>query len=230
MKRFWTSARAVEVGGAWQIHLDERPLRTPARAVLAVSNTRLAEAIAGEWRASGETIDPRAMPLTGLANAAVDHVVPDPAAFAAPLSAYASADLLCYRADHPAGLVAAQAEAWDPLVDWARGRFDSAPVVTRGIIPVAQPAELVSRMGRSVAALDPFRLAALAPLVTIGGSLIVALALIEGATDADGAWRAVSLDEQWQIDQWGADAEAVATLANRRTDFEAAVRFAGLLD
>ena len=229
MKRFWTAAEAVERPGGWGIVLDGKPLKTPARAELAVPSERLAEAIRAEWAAAGETVDPRAMPLTGLANAAIDHAARDRVAFAATIARYAEADLFCYRATSPAKLVERQAMAWDPLLAWARRRFDVDFVVTAGVIHRTQPPATVARLGHEVSVLDPFRLAGLSPLVTIGGSLVAALALIEGALAVAVAWDAVSLDEQWQIEQWGDDAEAVASLASRRAGFEAGARFLALL-
>ena len=229
MKRFWRAATVSEQVEGWGISLDDRPLKTPARAVLSIPNLALAEAIAAEWNGAGEAVDPRAMPLTGFANAAIDQVAPNRATFAETLARYAEADLLCYRADSPAKLVLRQAEQWDPLLAWARRRFDVDFVVTSGVIHVAQPAATIERLGHAVHALDALRLAPLAPLVTIGGSLVTALALIEEAIEFDTAWNAVSLDEQWQIEQWGADDEAVASLAGRKRDVAAAKAFLDLL-
>jgi len=225
VKRFWTEVAIAEADGGLAITLDGRPLKTPARATLVVGSLPLAEAIADEWRACGEEIDPRTMPMTGLANAAVDHVAPRPQVFAKDLARYAEGDLLCYRADHPAGLVAAQAAAWDPLLAWARQRFDVGFVVATGIMHVPQPAEAVARLSAALTPATPFELAALSPIVTIGGSLITALALFEQAIDRDTAWDAVTVDDRWQLEQWGADEEASAALANRRQEFEAAARF-----
>ena len=225
MKRFWTDAGPIEQDGGFAIALDARLLKTPARATLIVESRALAEAIADEWRACGEEIDPRAMPLTGLANAAIDHVAPDPRRFATDLARYAEGDLLCYRADFPPGLVAAQAAAWDPLLAWARGRYDVDFRVVTGIVHVDQPPATVARLTAALDAASPFQLAALSPIVTIGGSLVTALALLERAIDLDTAWAAVSVDERWQIERWGDDDEAVASLANRRADFAAAARF-----
>jgi chaperone required for assembly of F1-ATPase len=230
LKRFWSAAEAVAEEGGWGVRLDQRPLRTPGRALLAVPNEPLAEAIAQEWAAAGETVDPRAMPLTGLANAAIDRVAPDRGAFAAGLARYAEADLACYRAEGSASLAASQAESWDALLGWARRRFDVDFTTTTGLVHVAQPKATVERLSHEVAALDPFRLAGLSPLVTIGGSLVAALAVLEGALAPGQAWEAVSIDERWQIEKWGADAEAEAALANRRQDFLAAARFLELLD
>ena len=230
MKRFWKSAAAVPHGArAWSIELDGRPVRTPARALLQVGPEPLARAIAEEWQAAGETVDPRAMPLTGLANAALDRVQPDAEAFAAGLAKYGESDLLIYRADTPRELARRQAAEWDPLLQWARRRYDIDLVVTQGVSYVPQAPATVARLGQAVAALDPFRLAGLSPLVTIGGSLVAGLAVLEDAFAPEEAWSAVTLDERWSQEKWGADAEAEAALENRRADFMAAVRFLELL-
>ena len=230
MKRFWKTVEVVREEDGWAIRLDERPVRTPAKAPLIVPSEKLADAIAGEWRDSPEKVDPRAMALTGIANAAIDRVAPGKDAFAAGLARYAEADLACYRAEGPSGLVECQAEQWDALLAWARRRYDVDFVMTPGLMHVAQPQATVERLTHAVESLDAFHLAALSPLVTIGGSLIAALAVIEKAIPPEQAWEAVSVDERWQIDQWGADAEAVAALENRRSDFLAAARFLELLD
>ena len=201
MRRFYKEV-TVEDGA---VLLDGRAVKTPARASLVLPTSTLAEAVAAEWRAQGEEIDPRAMPLTGLSNAAIDRVMPDPAAFARPLAAYAESDLLCYRADAPAELVARQADAWDPLLDWARTRFDVHFTITSGIVHAAQPPATIARLGEALMARDPFGLAAMAPIVTIGGSLVVALALAEDAIDADRAFDVTHLDELWQAERWGED-------------------------
>jgi chaperone required for assembly of F1-ATPase len=229
VKRFWTEVALAEASGGWSIRLDARPLKTPARATLVVPALPLGEAIAVDWRACGDQIDPRAMPLTGLANAAVDHVAPEPDVFVNDLARYAEGDLLCYRADHPAKLVAAQAAAWDPLLDWARERIEADFVVATGIVHVPQPPATIAALSGALAPATPFELAALSPIVTIGGSLVTALALFEKAINPDTAWDALTVDDRWQLDQWGADDEAVAALANRRADFTAAARFLALV-
>ena len=226
MKRFYKSAA---VGEGNRILLDGRPVKTPGRHDLAAPTASLAEAIADEWNAQGETIDPRAMPLTGLANAAIDRVAPDPAGFARGLAAFGESDLLCYRADGPAPLVTRQSALWDPILAWAQQHYDIVLELTSGIIHTKQPAQTIEWLGAAVAARDPFALAGLSPLVTISGSLLIALALAEGAIGLGEAWAAASLDEQWQGEQWGEDADAAAVLANRRRDFEAAARFLALL-
>jgi chaperone required for assembly of F1-ATPase len=229
MKRFYQQAATARAGDGWAIELDGRAVRTPGGRALAAPTALLAEAIAEEWNAQGETIDPRAMRLTGLANAAVERIAPDPAAFARGLAAYGESDLLCYRADGPAPLVARQAGTWDPLLAWARARYEIVFEIVTGIIHKKQPPETVERLAAALAAHGPFALAGLSPLVTISGSLIVALALAEGAIGLDAAWAAAALDETWQAEKWGEDAEAVKALAARHADFAAATRFLSLL-
>lgn len=229
MKRFWTSVSVGEEGGAWGVRLDGRPVKTPARLPLHVPTRALAEAIGEEWNALGTTIDPRALPLTGIANAALDRVAPDQPSFAAALAKYAQADLACYRAEGPETLVRRQEREWDKLLGWARRRYDVDFVITSGLTHVEQPAATVDRLTHAISVLDPFRLAGLSPLVTLSGSLVAALGILERAMAPDEIWDAVSLDEQWQLERWGADAEAEAALHNRRRDFFSGVRFLDLL-
>ena len=230
MKRFWKQADAVERDGGWGVELDGKPLRTPARDLLTVPTKALAEAIASEWNEVGDKIDPGTLPLTGLANAAVDRVTPDKEAFAKGIARYAEADLACYRAEGPSALVDRQTESWDALIGWGRRRFDVDFRTTRGIVHVDQPAATVDRLSHAVAALDPFRLAGLSPLVTISGSLLAALGVLEGTLMPDQAWDAVTVDDRWQLEQWGSDAEAEAAIDNRRRNFMAAARFLELLN
>ncbi|HEX6741384.1 MAG TPA: ATP12 family protein [Sphingomicrobium sp.] len=230
MKRFWKDAGVEKEGEQWAIRLDGKPVMTPARAPLAVPTRALADAIAEEWGAAGEEVDPRAMPLTGLANAAIDRVAPDREAFARGLAHYAETDLACYRSEWPPELVERQAEAWDALLAWARRRYDVDFATTSGLIHVPQPPATVERLGHAVATLDPFRLAGLSPLVTIGGSLVAGLAVLERMLTPEEAWAAVSIDERWQLEQWGSDTEAETALDNRHRDFLAASRFLELLD
>lgn len=229
MKRFYKSAEAVAGEAGHEIRLDGRPVRTPARALLSLPSAALAEAVAAEWAAQGETIDPRSMPLTGLANAAIDRVAPDPGAFAAGLAQYGESDLTCYRAEGPQSLVARQEGVWDPILGWARRRYDVDFETVGGIMHRAQPGGTTERLARATAARSPFELAALSPLVTISGSLLIALTLAEGAIELDTAWEAATVDEAWQAEQWGEDAEAAQRLALRRAEFEAGERFLRLL-
>ena len=230
MKRFWKDVSVEPASPGWTIRLDQRPVKTPARAALIVPTETLAKAIAGEWRSVEDEINPRAMPLTGIANAAIDRVAPDRQAFGNGLARYAEADLACYRADGPRPLVDRQEQQWDKLLGWARRRYDVDFATTTGLKHVAQPPATVERLGHAIVAVDSFRLAAMSPMVTISGSLIAALAVLEKAISPKQAWEAISVDERWQLEQWGADAEAEAALENRRRDFMAAARFLDLLD
>jgi chaperone required for assembly of F1-ATPase len=230
MKRFWKDVAAEREGEGWSIKLDGRPVRTPARINLVIPTAALAEAVAQEWRSVGETIDPRAMPLTGLANAAIDRVASERQAFAGGLARYAEADLACYRSEWPPDLVQRQASSWDALLAWGRRRYDVDFSTTSGLLHVPQPQATIERFSHEVASLDPFRLAGLSPLVTTGGSLVAGLAVLENAFTPEQAWDAVSIDDRWQLEQWGVDAEAELALENRKRDFLAAARFLELLN
>ncbi|MDP1027354.1 ATP12 family protein [Sphingomonas sp. KR1UV-12] len=226
MKRFWTEVTVADGG----VLLDGRPVRTPGRLPLVLPTAALADAVAAEWRAVEGDIDPRAMRLTGLANAAIERIAPAPGVFAAGLASYAETDLLCYRADEPAELVARQAEMWDPPLDWARGRYDVHFTLATGIIHQAQPAATVARLAEAVAAQDAWVLAALSPIVTLTGSLVLSLALVEDAIAPGAAWDAAELDATWQAERWGQDALAAEALAARRMEYDAAVAFLRLTD
>lgn len=222
MKRFW---KDVTVDADRVVRLDGRPVRTPGRTPLQLPNGALATAIAEEWQAVGETLDPRAMPLTGLANAAIDRVATDHAAFARGIAAYGESDLLCYRAESPVELAQREAAAWDPLLAWARDRYDVHFEITSGVMHRPQPETTVARLAEAVAARSSFSLVAFQPLVSISGTLVGSLALAEGAIDADTLWQAALVDEAWQAELWGEDALATEARNNRRRDFDAAARF-----
>ena len=229
MKRFYTTVTITPADEGHSILLDGRGVKTPQRATLAPPTLALAEAVAAEWDAQVETIDPRAMPLTGISNAAIDQVTPDPQTFVNMVAVYGETELLCYRAETPEVLVARQAAIWDPLLGWARERYDVGFTLVTGIMHQPQPAETVARLAQAVAALDPFRLSALQPIVTISGSLVASLALLEGHIDPVQAFDTTHLDELWQVEQWGEDTLAAQARNARRHDFEAAARFLTLL-
>ena len=229
MKRFWTSAEAISTEEGYAIALDGRRVKTPAKADLLLPTNELAYAVAAEWNAVGETIDPRQMPLTGLANAAIDRIAPDKEQFAAGIARYGESDLTCYRAEGPDPLVAWQRESWDALLEWARRRYDVDFALCTGVMHIEQPADTVRKLNHEVATLDAFQLAGFSQMVTIGGSLVAALAVHEEMMPAEAAWEAVSLDDRWQLEQWGDDVEARAALDARRRDFLAAARFLELL-
>jgi chaperone required for assembly of F1-ATPase len=228
MKRFWKEVAVAAEDGGHGIRLDGRAVRTPGRLPLVVPSLPLAEAIAEEWRAVEGEIAPAAMRLTGLANAAIERIAPDPAPHIGGIAAYGESDLLCYRADGPEPLVTREAAAWDPLLAWATARYDVHFEVTSGVMHRAQPAATVARLAEAVAARDAFALAALSPIVSITGTLVGGLALDEGATDADAIWAAATVDEAWQAEQWGEDADAARSLAAKRTEYDAAMQFLAL--
>ncbi|MGF1550180.1 MAG: ATP12 family chaperone protein [Sphingomonadaceae bacterium] len=228
MKRCHERAAAAPAGEGHAVLLDGEPARTPAGHDLVVPSAALAGAIAEEWNGQEERIDLLAMPLTGLAYAAIDHVASDPEQAASALLAYADSDLLCYR-DEPGALAQMQAELWDPIIGWAGEELGVEMRLVCGVMPEVQPRETAGKLAAALAGEGPFALAALSPLVTISGSLLIALALRRGAIDAEQAWLAATLDESWQAGRWGDDREAAAARAARRRDFLAAHRFLELL-
>ncbi len=227
MKRFYTS---VTVGDDRSILLDGRPVKTPARKLLQLPTVALADAVAAEWVAQGDDIDPRIMPMTGLANAAIDRVIPGIEDFVTPLASYAETDLLCYRADSQPDLAERQAERWNPILDWAAERYAVTFNIVHGIMHQSQPDDTVEALATALRALDPFRLAALNPLVTISGSLVIALAVVDHAMLPDIAFETAHLDELWQAELWGEDYFALQAREIRHADFLAAARFVDLLD
>ena len=229
MKRFWKCAQVAAGDSGWSIALDGRGVRTPMRAELLVPGEALAQAIAEEWNGQGEEVDPASMPMTGFANATIDRVLPAIGDFRGQIAAYAESDLLCYRAEGPDALVARQAEAWDPLLDWAAGKLECGFVVTQGIIPVDQPARVLAGLRDAIERIDPWLLAGAATLVQISGTLVGTLAHLERIISADALFDATSLDEAWQAEQWGEDAEERDRQARRRADFLNAARYCDLV-
>ena len=224
MKRVYKQAAARAAEGGWGVALDGRPMRTPAKHELIVPSAALAEAIAAEWHAQQDEIHPATMPLTRLAATAIDRTRTQRELVAAEAANYAGTDLVCYRADHP------QHAGWQPLIDWAMQRYDAALAVTSGIVPQPQSLAALKAFAAAVAAQDDFRLTALHAMTTACGSLVIALALIEGRLDAAAAFAVSQLDETFQIEAWGEDAEAAARRRGLAEDIQAAARFVQLLD
>lgn len=227
-KRFWKEAAVEAVGGGFTVRLDGRPVRTPAKALLVVPTSGLAEAIAREWDAQSGLVKPEIMPFTRSANSAIDKIIPQFDAVVEMLAAYGGTDLLCYRATGPESLVARQEAGWDPLLDWAATTLDVPLVATAGVMHIAQTPAALSRLHGFVAALTPFQLAAFHDLVAISGSLVLALALTRCRLTAPEAWALSRIDEAWQIERWGEDEEASASEAVREADFLQAARFYAL--
>ncbi len=229
IKRFYKTAETAEVDGGLAIRLDGRPVKTPAGKPLVVASKALAEAVAEEWRAQGETVDPASMPMMQLAATALDRAGPERDAILGQLMKYAGTDLLCYRADFPPDLVARQTAGWTPVLDWATRELDAALVTTRGVIAVDQPADALDALRRRVDSYDVWRLTALQLATAASGSLMLALALVEGFLDAERAFALSQLDETYQIEQWGEDAEATERRAALARDIGSAERFLALL-
>ena len=230
MKRFYKLAGIASEDGGYRVLLDGRPIKTPAKAGLAVPSQALAEAMAEEWNAQGEVIDPHAMPLTQLANTTIDRVSQERDAVATSILAYAETDLLCYRAEQPTALVERQAAAWQPLLDWAALELDAPLTVTRGVLPTSQPRSAVEALRTALDKFDDFHLAAVGHATGLTGSIVVALALAAARITAEEAFDAASIDEAYQQETWGADAEAAARLEHQRREIVATDRFLRLLD
>lgn len=224
-KRFWKEAGVTAQDGGFAVHLDDRPVRTPAKAPLVVPARAMAEAIAAEWDAQESVIDPNTMPFTRSANAAIDKVRVQHAEVAAMIADYGDSDLLCYRAEGPAELVARQAAAWDPLLDWAATDLGARLVVAQGVMHVAQSDAAMARLRDAVHGLDAFRLTALHDLVSLSGSLILGFATARDRLEVSEAWDISRIDEAWQIEQWGADEEAAEHADRKRAAFLHAKRF-----
>lgn len=222
MKRFYKRAEAVETGQAYTITLDGRPIRTPGKLTLDLPTRALAEALAGEWTAQGDEIKPETMPLTRLANSAIDRVQGHRAAVIDQIVAYAASDLVCYRAGEPADLVAWQQELWQPLLEWIEGRHGAAFRVTTGVAPLEQPAETLRAVAVAVARLESFPLTALHAATTACGSVVLGLALADGRLDSAAAWKAALLEELYQAERWGIEAEAESRRAAIRAEIDAA--------
>jgi chaperone required for assembly of F1-ATPase len=210
-KRFYARAGVAEGPDGFAITLDDKPVRTPSGRALAAPTREIADAIAAEWDAQNEFIDPLTMPFTRFANSVVDAVVERVDAVADDVAKYLGSDLLFYRAGHPEALVAREAALWDPVVFWAADRLGAHFILAEGIVPV-----------RAAFPADPWSIAALHVVTTVTGSALLALALLHGALDADQVWATAHVDEDWNIEKWGIDEEVAARRAARLVDFKAA--------
>lgn len=218
-KRFWKETAAVETGDGYGVELDGRQLKTPAKSALTVPTRDFAELIAAEWDAQQDEIDPRVMPATRMANAAIDKVRVQHSEVAELLAAYGETDLLCYRADAPQELADRQAKAWDPVLDWADETLGVRLLTATGVMFVPQPAEALSSLSDRVQSLSDFQLAAFHDLVSLSGSLILGFAATHQWRPAEEIWQLSRLDENWQIEQWGDDEEAAETAEIKRKAF-----------
>lgn len=226
-KRFYQQAQAGEGEGGFPVLLDGKPVRTPLRRLLAAPTPALAQALAAEWNAQEHEIAPARMPLTRLANSVIDAVADAREAVAEEVAKYLGSDLVCYRAEAPPGLVARQAEVWDPVLAWAREALGARFVTVQGVVHAAQPDAAVAAARAAIPAdtgneKDIWRLGAVSSVTALTGSALLALALSAGARDVQAVWTAAHVDEDWQMQQWGRDEIALARRAFRFTELQSA--------
>lgn len=227
-RRFYDAVAVVDSGTGFAVELDGRPLRTPLRALLDLPTRALGEAVAAEWLAQEDRVDPATMPVTRLANTAIDRVAPRVGEIVAEVTSYAQSDLLCYRAESPDGLVLRQAQHWDPILRQLEKEIGGRFILIQGVIHQVQPEETIGGFRRRVEGHEPFVLTALHNMMTLTGSALLAEAVVARFVAAEDAWSAAHVDEDWQIEQWGEDHEAAARRAARRAEFDVSARFAEL--
>lgn len=228
--RFYSSVSVEAAGGSWRILLDGRPVKTPQRAEFTLPSESLAQAIAEEWEAQSSEIDPAAMPLTKLANTAIDGVTGRETEIGEDILRFAARDLLCYRADQPQELEERQREVWDPLIHWVNEHYGARLCLAAGVMPIDQPAEAIASLRTAIICRDAFALTALHVMTSLTGSAVLPLARICGRLTLDEAWEAAHLDEDFQIARWGEDAEAKARRAARYKEMAAASKFYALAE
>jgi chaperone required for assembly of F1-ATPase len=224
-KRFYKS---VAVTGQFGIVLDGRSVKTPLKAPLVLPNRALAEAVAAEWDAQIEVINPHAMPLTKLANTAVDRAVAERLKISAEILEFAGSDMVCYRAESPEGLVLHQTTHWDPIIAWARSDLNAGFETVSTITHKIQPSAALQALEAHITTLDPFSFVVIHNLTTLTGSALLAAMVAAGKIPADGAWQAANVDEDWQIGTWGEDPEAATRRAGRFKEFSACVKVVNL--
>jgi len=225
MKRFWTAASFEKVEGGYEVQLDARPVKTPAKRDLLLPTEAMAFNVAAEWNAQDEHVDPTQMPWTRSANAAIDKVSVQRPEVAEHFPSYAETDLLCYRAEGPESLINRQNAAWDPLLDWAAERYGARLKIASGVMPVTQEPNNMARLAATMRGMTAFQLTGFYELVTLSGSFVLALAATEGRETPDALWAHSRLDELWQIEQWGDDEEAAEHAEIKKTAFFHAVSF-----
>jgi chaperone required for assembly of F1-ATPase len=229
MKRFWREVSVAAAGDGWGIRLDARPLRTPARRPLVMPTEALASAVAEEWRAQRAEVDAASMPLTRLATTVIDLMPARRADAVAEAVGFAGTDLLCYRAEAPVELAVRQAKAWQPWLDWAERTLGARLEATVGVVAIAQDPAALASLAARVEALDDWRLVGLHAAVTLSGSLILGLAVEAGALTSEAAFPLALLDELFEIERWGEEAEQKRRHATLRRDLDAASRFLDLI-
>ncbi len=224
-RRFYNKVSVAGTTPPFSVALDERSLRTPLKRALDLPTAALAQAVAAEWDVQAERIDPRTMPLTRLANTAIDRVVPDRARIIDEIVDFAGSDLVCYRAEEPLGLIERQAKVWQPIVDWARAALGAEFLVTEGVVHVQQPAAVLQATRNYLGQKSSWELTAIHNLTTLTGSALIATMACDGAVPPSEAWAAAHIDEDWQIEHWGWDEEARHRRNHRKREFDICLRF-----
>ena len=224
-KRFYKTVAVTDQLG---IALDGRNVKTPLKATLVMPTRVLAEAVAAEWDAQADVINPHAMPLTKLANTAIDRAISEKSRIAAEILSFASSDMVCYRAESPAGLVQRQTAHWDPIIAWAKADLNVEFTTVSTITHKRQSPAALQALEVHITSLDPFSFVAIHNLATLTGSALLAAITAAGKITANAAWLAANVDEDWQIETWGEDAEASARRAGRLNEFSACVTFVNL--
>ena len=228
-KRFYSAVTVAPAERGFAILLDGKPVRTPRKLPLRVPTRALAEAIAAEWAAQKERVDPGSMPLSKLAITAIDGVATHMADVASEIVKFAGSDLLCYRGEAPEAFRVLQSAALDPMLRWAETELGARFSTAKGLMPVVQRPEALDQVAAVVAPFDAMALTALHVMTTLTGSAILALAHAAGRISTEEAWAAAHVDEDWQISQWGVDVEAAERRARRWAEMQAASRFLELL-
>lgn len=228
-RRFYKSVEIAAVDGNWHLTLDGGVVKAPSKNTLELPSEALAEAVAAEWKAQEEHINPASMPFTKLANTALDRVAPDRVRITDEIVSYANSDLLCYRAEQPVELVLRQTKMWDPLLEEFRSKHGAGFTCLAGVMHADQPQETLDAMRRAVEQLNPYQITGLHNAMTLTGSAIMALALTNSPSRAEELWAAAHVDEDWQIEQWGEDEEAVAHRALREAEFGSTAKFISFL-
>ncbi len=224
-KRFYKDATVDAEGDGFSVRLDGRPVRTPGKRLLTLPTERMAEAVAAEWRAQDQKIDPRTMPWTRSANTALDKVSTQRSEIVAHLAGYAGTDLLFYRAEAPEELVARQARLWDPILCWAQDRHDAGFKIVSGVMPVDQDDEIVKRLCCEMDGMSDFHLTGFHDLVALSGSFLIGLATVRSVQEPGALWRASRADEDWQAEVWGLDEEAAEVAALKQDAFLHSLQF-----
>lgn len=225
MNRFWTEVSVEQADGGWQVALDGRPLKTQGKRDQIVPTRALADVLAQEWADQGEKLDPTTLPQRDMADFAIDRIATGAEDVVSKLVAFAETDTLCYRADPGDALFRRQEELWEPLVADAEQREGIRLERISGIIHRQQPSETIAALRRRLSGEDAFTLAPLLTLTSLSASLCIGLAALEAGADAEPLWNAANLEEDWQAQLWGADAEASAVRARRFSEFSRALQF-----